>query len=280
MKNILFWSSTLLVGIFWPVAFIGANTDGWLLYVLALAVITASWVLNKKGFRLHFFLYLFLPLIHPAYLFFPIFAFLFILVSTSSSRPRWRDLTLVAYIVLLIFTSIFSWKTFYAYSIFTPDPLSFDTLNKKISLIPSRNLARLFHNKTDLYQEKFKANIFTSLDPNNYFFALHPREIFENQNLNKFPYPALIPFFVGLFYLAAYKHKIWIVSVLLAGVFSIALINNRDKFDLILYLPIFLICFLGLEKLFNLPKKYYLIFSFLFIFLSSIELLRVLLSFK
>lgn len=273
MKNPLLWLSAILIGIFWPVAIIGANPDGWLSYVLVLSVVTASWLLYKKGFRQHFFLFLLLPMIHPAYLFFPVFFILFYLKET----PK---ILLLIFAIALIATVFFSWKTFYAYSIFTPDPLSFDTLNKKISLIPSRNLARLFHNKTDLYQDKFKANVFTSLDQNNYFFALHPREIFENQNLNKFPYPALIPFLIGLFYLASYIHKKWIISVILAGILSIAMINNQDKFDIILYLPIFLICLLGLKKVFTLPQKSYFMFSSILIFLSFIELLRLLTSFK
>lgn len=187
-------------------------------------------------------------------------------------------MSLVTYAVVLIFISLFSWKTFYAYSIFTPDPLAFDTLNKKISLIPNRNLARLYHNKTDIFQDKFKANVFTALDPNNYFFALHPREIFENQNLQKLSFPAIIPFLVGLYFLVKSKDRRWIVTTLLAGIFSIALINNPDKFDLILYLPISLICLVGLRNIFTFRPIYYLLFSFIFLPLSVMELARIFLK--
>jgi len=56
------------------------------------------------------------------------------------------------------------------------------------------------------------------------------------------------------------------------------MINNQDKFDLILYLPIFLICLVGLKKIFTLPPVYYLFFSFLFLPLSVMELARIILK--
>lgn len=271
MKNLIFWTSTILIFIFWPLSFVLSNQSNSFIFIIAALVLLVDWLLYLRKYQYHYYTYLVLPLIHPAYLFFPVIAILF----------YWSDIkkmSLVIYAVILIFISLFSWKTFYAYSIFTPDPLAFDTLNKKISLIPSRNLARLYHNKTDIFQDKFKDNIFTSLDQNNYFFALHPREIFENQNLQKFSFPAIIPFLMGLYFLVKSKDGTWIVSTLLAGIFSIALINNQDKFDLILYLPISLICLVGLRKIFTLHQAYYLLFFFIFLPLSVMELARIILK--
>ena len=271
MKNLLFWTSTILIFIFWPFLYVLSNRSDSIIFILAALVLLVDRFLYLRKYQYHYFTYLVLPLLHPAYLFFPIVAILF----------YWSDIkkmSLVIYAVFLIFISFFSWQSFYTYSIFTPDPLAFDTLNKKISLVPNRNLARLYHNKTDIFQDKFKANIFTSLDPNNYFFALHPREIFENQNLHKFPFLAIILFLIGLYLLIKSTDRRWIVSTLLAGIFSIAMINNQDKFDLILYLPIFLICLVGLKKIFTLPPVYYLFFSFLFLPLSVMELARIILK--
>ncbi|KKT40320.1 hypothetical protein A3K29_02910 [Candidatus Collierbacteria bacterium RIFOXYB2_FULL_46_14] len=268
MKNLIFWTSTILIFVFWPFSFVLSNRSDSVIFILAALVLLVDRFLYLRKYQYHYFTYLVLPLLHPAYLFFPIVAILF----------YWSDIkkmSLVIYAVFLIFISLFSWQSFYAYSIFTPDPLAFDTLNKKISLIPNRNLARIFHNKTDLFQDKFKSNVLTSLDPNNYFFALHPREIFENQNLHKFPFLAIVLFLIGLYLLIKSQDRLWIVSTLLAGIFSIALINNQDKFDLILYLPIALICLIGLRKIFTLCQAYYLIFSFLFLPLSIIELARI-----
>ena len=271
MKNLIFWTSAILIFIFWPLSLILASRTASAIFIVAALVLSIDWLLYTKKFKYHYFAYLVLPLIHPAYLLFPV-------IITIFYWSDFKKTSLVIYAVILIFISLFSWKTFYAYSIFTPDPLAFDTLNKKISLIPSRNLARLYHNKTDIFQDKFKANIFTSLDQNNYFFSLHPREIFENQNLQKFSFSAIIPFLVGLYFLVKSRSRTWILSTLLAGIFSIALINNPDKFDLVLYLPISLICLLGLRKIFTLPSVYYLFFSFLFLPLSLMELARIILK--
>jgi hypothetical protein len=176
---------------------------------------------------------------------------------------------------VLIAIFLFSFKSFYAYSIFTPDPLAQDTLIKKISIIPNRNLARIFENKTTIAQEKFKSNLFLSLDLNNYFFSLHPRELVgENQNLAKFPYLALFPFLIGLFFIPENKHKKWIITTFAAAAISLGFINNQDKFDFLIFMPVFLVCFYGIRKIFD-SNKYAWIFSLLFIPASLIELARI-----
>lgn len=274
MKKIVFWISVALVLALWPLSFYLANKDSWLPFFFAFAIILLDWILYLKNIKFHFFLYLLLPLVHPAFLAFPFFAFLLI-VMPIKKVPSWKNLSLVIYTVLLVFISLFTYKTFYAYSIFTPDPLAFDTLNKKISLIPNRNLARIYENKTTIFQDKLKSNIFISLDPNNYFFSYHPQEIGGNQNLSKFPYPALILFLIGLYFLPENKHKNWLFSFFITAVISIAFINNQDRFDTLLYLPVSLISFYGLRKIAESSKINFLFFSIFFIPVSLIELIRV-----
>lgn len=254
--------------VFWPISFYFANNDTWPIFASAILVLLVDWILYSRKNIYHDFLYLILPLIHPAYLIFPIIAVL----------PYVKDMKKIPlgiYAVLLILMSLFSYKTFYAYSIFTPDPLARDTLIKKISLIPSRNLARIFENKTTVSQEKFKDNIFLSSDLNNYFFSLHPREVGGNQNLNKYPYLAIVPFLLGLFFILENIHRKWITTTYIAAVISIGLINNQDKFDVLIYLPISLLCFYGLKKLANTSTKYFWIFSLVFIPVTIIELIRM-----
>ncbi len=274
MKKLIFFVSAVLMLAFWPLSFLFANQDSWVPFFVALTILLVDWLLYLNKFKYHYFLYLLFPLIHPALLLFPIISLIFIVISTEG-KPRWRNLTLAIFTSLLIIVSFFSYKTFYAYSIFTPDPLAFDTLNKKISLIPNRNLAKVFMNKTTIFQDKFKSNIFISLDPNNYFFGLHPQELGNNQNLTKFPYLAIFPFLIGLYYLLDSKSKHWIISIFVAIASSIAFINNQDRFDILLYLPIVLICLNGLKKIFDSSSFNFSIFSAFFIPISIIELARL-----
>lgn len=254
--------------VFWPISFVMANTDTWPIFVIAPVILIIDWVLYLKKFKYHYFLYLILPLIHPAYLVFPVIAILFNVKGIKKA-------SLVIYTVILILVSFFSYKTFYAYSIFTPDPLATDTLIKKISLIPSRNLARIYENKTTIPQEKYKANIFLSLDLNNYFFSLHPREEGNNQNLNKYPYLAIIPFLLGLFFILENVHKKWLITVFIAAILSLGFINNQDRYDLLIFLPVSLLCFYGLKKLANASGIFFWIFSAAFIPITLIELTRI-----
>lgn len=255
--------------IFWPISFILANNNTWPIFFTASIVLLVDWVLYLKKFKYHYFLYLILPLIHPVYLFFPL------IVLFLNIKEMKRYFSLISYTVILVFVSLLTYRTFYAYSIFTPDPLAWDTLNKKISLIPNRNLARVFENKTTIAQDKFKANIFTSLDLNNYFFSLHPQESGDNQNLNKYPYLSIIPFLLGLYFILENVHKRWIVTTFITTIISIGLINNQDRFDVLIYLPVSLLCFYGLRKLANTPNVLFWIFSILFIPLSIVELIRI-----
>lgn len=269
MKKLLFWVSTSLIFAFWPISFFLANTKTWPIFILAPATLCLDWFLYLKKFKYHYFLYLILPLFHPVYLFFPLIALLLNLKDIK------KPFFLVSYSIILLIVSIFSYKTFYAYSIFTPDPLSKDTLIKKISLIPNRNLARVYENKTTIYQDKYKANLFVFLDPNNYFFSLHPREMGDNQNLTKYPFLAIIPFLIGLYSIIKNPHKKWILGALLTTILTISFVNNPDRYDLFVYLPISLLCFYGLKKLAGDSKIWYWIFTFFFIPISIFELARI-----
>lgn len=267
MKNLLYWIVILLTISIWPISFWLSNTrDGFLLLIPStLIVLDLFFIINR--FQYHYFIYLLLPLIHPAFLLFPLFYLLFNLQSYSRF-PQ------VVYLIIFLLISIINFRNFYAYSIFTPDPLASDTLIKKISLIPNRNLARVFENKTTIFQDKFKDNIFVSLDPNSYFFAYHPRELGNGQNLFKFPFLSLIFFTIGLYSLSKFQYQKWLISIIISCVFSIALINNQDRFDIFLCVPVSIICLIGINKLFERPSKLSLLIALFFVSTSIFEVLR------
>ncbi len=272
MKNILFWVSEALILIFWPISFFLANSHSWNLYLLSLLVVTLNWYLYFKKFKYHYFVFLLLPIIHPAFLFIPIITILF----WAFELPKGA---LLGFGALLLVVFLIFWKAFFAFSIFTPDPLANDTLVKKITLIPNRQVARVFENKTTIFIEKFKTNVFESLDLNNFFFGSHPQEVGGQQNLTKFSYLALVPFLLGLFYLNENAHKKWLLSILFSVIISIALINNQDRFNTLLFLPISLICLSGLKKIMDHDNQYLSwLFSIIFIPLTLFELVRILLQ--
>ncbi len=271
MKNTLFWLSAILIFVFWPLSFVIANRDSWISFAFATLVILVGWILYQKKFKYHYLPYLVLPVIHPALLFFPIVMFLFYLKGMPLK-------VMFSCGTILFVILIFTWKSFFAYSIFTPDPLANDTLVKKITLIPNRQLARIFENKTTIPVDKLKTNIFQSLDFNNYFFGFHPQEIGGNQNLTKFSFLTIVPFLFGLFCIIENIHKKWLLAILFSAILSIGLINNQDRFDSLLFIPISLICFFGLKKITYQNNQYLSwIFPTIFIPISLLEIVRILL---
>ncbi len=236
MKQLIYSLSATLVLVFWPLSLIISNQTDWTTFALPALVILFDYFLYQKGFKYSHLVLLLIPL-----------AVLF-------SSP----------------------KAFYTYSVFTPDPLRFDTLIKKINLIPNRNLARVFENKTTVPVEKYLSNLFLELELNNYFFALHPREIIgENQGLQKFPFLALFPFLYGLFLLPKHKDSKWIITIFIISILAVSFINNPDKFDFVLYLPVSLICLLGIKAFINHSPKLSLLIFPPFLLISLFELARI-----
>jgi hypothetical protein len=268
MNKVLFGVSAFLIFVFWPISFYLANRQTWLLFAASSLVVVLNWVLYTQKVKYHYFIYLILPLLHPAFLFVPIISILFY-------RKDIILKSLAAYTGILILLILLTFKSFYAYSIFTPDPLAKDTLIKKISLIPNRNLARVYENRFTVPLDKYKSNVFESIDINNYFFAFHPRELGSGQNLIKFSYLALVLFLYGIYYLNENIHKKWLLAVIFSSIFSLALINNQDRYESLLYFPISLVCFYGLKKIITNNNYFSKIFLIIFILISLTELIRV-----
>jgi hypothetical protein len=268
MNKLLFGVSAFLIFVFWPISFYLANRQVWLVFAASTLVIVLNWVLYTQKVKYHYFIYLILPLLHPVFLFVPIISIIFHLKGISSK-------TLAAYAGILMLLILLTFKSFYAYSIFTPDPLAKDTLIKKISLISARNLARVYENRFTIPLEKFKSNIFESLDINNYFFAYHPQELGSSQNLIKFSYLTIMLFIFGIYYLNENIHKKWLLSTIFSSIVSLALINNQDRYESLLYVPVSLVCFYGLKKIVTSNNYLSKFFMVIYILISLTELIRV-----
>lgn len=262
----------IIILVFWPYYLYQNNPNDWFLYVLpALVLFLVHFSYYKFQFLTPFF-YLTLPIIHPAYLAIPTLGIVTLFINQTKKFVK------ISYLLLFITISIFCLKPFINHSVFINDPLKKDFLIKKISIVPNRYLSKIYENKTTIPTQKYISNIFLTLDLNNYFFAFHPREIIgENQNLQKFPSIAIVPFIFGLFTLFESKNqkiKKTTLTLLSLSILSLSFINNLDKFDFILYVPILIITILGTEKLFS-NKNYFLHLSLLALFIfSAAELLK------
>lgn len=122
---------------------------------------------------------------------------------------------------------------------------------------PNVFLARLFQNKAMIPIGKFEHNLTALLDPNNYFFGFHPREIVSgNQNAVKFPFVALPIFLVGLYLAAGDKsgRKVLFSFIFLA--IALSLLANFDRYDFLLFFPLIYLFFKGLAKI---PSLYFVL---------------------
>ena len=123
-------------------------------------------------------------------------------------------------------------------SIFAEDYQGRQLILRNTYLYPTVFLARVFQNKLNIPLSKFEGNFFSLLDPNYYFFSSHPREMYHNSNLVKFPFILIIFFFYGLFSITGLKHFRLLGLLFLVSVSLLSLLVDFGRYDLILW-PMF-----------------------------------------
>jgi hypothetical protein len=159
-------------------------------------------------------------------------------------------------------------------TIFTSDPLAYDTSVKKISLIPNRTFARVVQNKYTVFLDKFSNNLFINLDLNNYFFSFHPRETANYQNLNKFPFFVLPIFLFGLYALLG-SPKNPLLRVLAILILGLSIFDNLDKWNIVLWpvlLGVIIKGILAFAKKYPKLSLYYFIITLPFIVFDLIRI--------
>jgi len=248
-----------LILLFWPLSLYLANTPSdFLQYFFPAILIVPFLKLKNTNYKL--LILILITVIEPKFAILPLLYSLFSLNLKHS---------VISLIPLFIF-----WKDFYGQSIFVPDYQAQQEVLKNITLYPTVFLARLFQNKLLVIISKFHGNFFALTDPNNYFFAFAPRQIIvTNQNLTKFPIFALPFLLIGLLnFKNIYKYKeVLVLSAAL--ILNLSIIINFDRHDYILWIPISLLIFTGLQKFNN---KFY---NLIFIIFSLIQCLRILISY-
>ena len=113
-------------------------------------------------------------------------------------------------------------------------------------------IKRIFYNKYTIYKDRYLSNLGVFFDINNYFFKMHPREDASSINFrNKFPFWSVIFLIPGLMVVVS-RRKIILVVLAIEGL-VLACLKNFDGFDMVAYIPISLILFEGMNKIW--PRK-------------------------
>jgi hypothetical protein len=275
MKNLKFhtilnYSFIGIVLIFWPLELFLANTTKeFINYILPCLIICLSYFLYCKKSRYHLLPILILPFVQPKLALIPLS---YVAIDTLLNKKLNKILLLLSIVILIIFS-----KTLINQSIFIKDYNSQQTIVRNSLLYPNIPLARVFQNKGRIYIDKFNDRFFSLIDPNNYFFGFQPRQIvLNNQNLDKFPFLAIIPFFIGLYYLFKNKNKNIYLTYILGSIISLSLLTNFDRHDIILWLPFTLIILSGTNYLKNKLGTKYIYFNLIFILFGLAQLIRLL----
>jgi len=160
------------------------------------------------------------------------------------------------------------------FTIFGRNELDIHYLNTKRSLYDNKVEALLLQNKYVETIDKYNKNFFLLIDPNDYFFALHPRELVGgNQNLMKFPFLAIIPFFVGIMSIKYYKNRTWWLTLTMSLIILLAFLKNPDRYDFVLWFPLGLMIVYGLSIIDR--SKYSKLFFGSYLIFCMMELIRI-----
>lgn len=194
---------------------------------------------------------------------------------------------LIAFVILLFWPlnlflngskQDFSWQAL-TKTVFAQDYQAEQRILDKINLYPTVFLARVFQNKARIYLDKISDNFFALTDPSNYFFGFHPRQIVGKSNLKKFPFMSIVFFLAGVFFFNKLKQKklilVWIVLALL----YLSLLQNFDRVDFLLWLPLSLIILPGLEIV-SRQVKYWRYIVVVFWVFTLPQIIRIFLGYQ
>lgn len=145
--------------------------------------------------------------------------------------------------------------------------------NKKLDLDTSM-LKRFYYNRTSIVKDRYLKNFSVLIDSNNYFFLMHPREDVSGVDYRfKYPFWAIIFFIsaIGVTIKNKKYFKIWLIILL--EVITLSFFQKIDGLDLILFLPISYLLYLGAKEFDK--YKYNWILNLGLLFLIEIEIGRI-----
>lgn len=261
---------TSLSLIFWPLSlFFANNFSDFLRYVAPAVLLGLSFLLLKKRVGFYLLPFFIIPIIEPKLALFPFIATTIFFFLEKNSRN-------FIFLLLSLVILTFSWKAFWGQTIFQSDYEAQQAVISKSYLYPTVFTARLFQNKLRIYINKFNNNFFAIVDPNNYFFSFHPREIkVDNQNLTKFPFLGIIFTLFGLYYIRKHPSSKFIIAIFVSAIISLSILQIFDRNDFILWLPLSLVIIYGRKVFDEKQKRFQYAFYTLFILFTIPELMRI-----
>jgi len=253
----------------WPLNLYLANTQpDFVTYLIPAVLVTISFFLYKKYPNYYLIPIIFIGLFEKKLLPLSIIFCLFELLNKFNKKTL--VLVIISFLIFLLNIPAYRGQT-----IFNKDYEAEQLILRNIHLYPNAILARIFQNKLRIYINKAADNFFALTDPNNYFFGFHPRPIsINNQNLFKYPFLAIVFFLYGIFYIGECKDKKFIIFAFLSSLVSLIILQNFDRNDFILWLPVSLVIVHGIKKLSLKNQKIFTTISVLLILFALPEFLR------
>lgn len=258
----------IIVLLFWPTGIILKNTyPEKFLYLIPAFLIAISFIVYSQKRSTYAIPIVLMPLIAPKFA-------LFSLVFCISNYILQKNNLNRVLILMSILTFIYVWKPYYGQTIFVKDYESQQTVIRNTQLYDNILIARIFHNKARIIIDKYSDRFFQIIDINNYFFGFHPRQdSLNNQNITKYPYPALFFLGVGIYTVGSIKQKKHILLASLSLLFTLPFLTNYDRHDIVLWVPLTLIIVHGINRI-EISKYGQLIIA-LSIIISLTELFHI-----
>lgn len=269
LKNI----AVFLLLILWPLNLYQHNTyDNFIGYVIPAILLATSYLMSKNNNEDYYIPILTVGLFEKKLLLLPILFFTFKILSKFTRKTLF--FLLFSVLMLCIF-----FKPFWGQTIFYKDYEAEQLVLRNIHLYPNAILARVFQNKPLIIVDKLSYNFFALTDPNNYFFAFHPRPIpLENQNMFKYPFIALFFIIYGIVNLKQSKSYEFLTILFFSSLISLVILKNFDRNDFILWVPISLISIHGINIFKNSNTKVFKVISLLFVIFAIPEVIRALIK--
>lgn len=256
--------------LFWPISLLVTNTfSDFIRYVIPAVLLGSSIISLQVGYKLFIFPMLFVPFVEPKLAVLPLIIVLSLLLLH-------RDKKYTIFVLASLLILILNWKSFWGQTIFQTDYEAQQEIIGKSYLYPNVFTARVFQSKPRIYINKFNNNFFALIDPGNYFFNFHPREILiDNQNLTKYPFLSLVFVLFGFYYLK--KHPYWkfILAVLIGSILSLSILKLFDRNDFVLWIPLSFVLVHGIATFHKRQKKLRAIFYLSFFVFAVPELIRI-----
>ena len=190
LANCLTFTLLVLMLVFWPASFLTKNSPADFIYYFSPSLILlASFFLYIREKEYWMYPLLLIPILNNQLVVFPLIIGISGLVLNYRSKLNWL------FILLSLVVFSIGFRNFFPISVFNPEHFDQQKIIMKANLYPQIFPTKILQNSLSAPWINFKENFFILIDPNNYFFGLHPREEVEYQNLYKFSFVYIIFFF-------------------------------------------------------------------------------------